>query len=216
MTGNAATPQPPSPFNAKDVHSTESKSDKGARWSVAAQLSWVMAMAIVIGLMIAGAVSELHRAPERDVASWLHVTDADIARETVHTQLFVAFVIVTGVAATVLLAVQRRFDRVAVAFFMVVAETVFAWFLYPSFALGSRDGTPAPPSPDIHAPMTPIPVPTDFDYHAHLPVIWDSVTTPALWSLAAAVPLGLLLAAAGQAWNRLRHNQSPQTRVETN
>lgn len=185
--------------------------DIDVRWSLTTLLSWVAAMVLVIGLMLAGAVSDLHRAPEHDVASWLHVTDADIARETVHTQMFVAIVILTGVAASVLLAVQRRFDRAAAVFFMLVALTVFAWFLYPSLALGSRGGTPAPPSPDVRATMTPVPVPTDFDYHAHLPIIWDSVTTPALWSLAAAVPLGLLLAAAGRALNRLRHNQSPKT-----
>lgn len=208
MTRNQATP------HVKDVHSTEPKSDIDVRWSLTTLLSWVAAMVLVIGLMLAGAVSELHRAPEHDVASWLHVTDADIARETVRTQMFVAIVILTGVATTVLLAVQRRFDRATAVFFMHVALTVFAWFLYPSFALGSRDGTPAPPSPDIRATMTRVPVPTDFDYHTHLPIIWHSVATPALWSLAASVPVGLLLAAAGPALKRLRHNQSPHTRGE--
>lgn len=208
MTRNQATP------HVKDVHSTEPKSDIDVRWSLTTLLSWVAAMVLVIGLMIAGAVSELHRAPEHDVASWLHVTDADIARETVHTQIFVAVVILTGVAAAVLLAAQRRFDRAAGVILMIAAETAFAWFLYPSFALGSRDGTPVPPSPDMRAPMTPVPVPTDFDYHTHLPIIWHSVATPALWSLAAAVPLGLILAAAGPALKRLRHNQSPHTRGE--
>lgn len=166
-------------------------------------LAYVVIVGLVIGGIIAGAVSQLHRAPEHSVEAWLHVTDADIARETIYTQVLVVVVILIGVALTVLLAVRRRFDRAAAVLLLSVVEAAFFWLLFPSFALGSRDAAPLPLDPGMHATLTPVPFPTDFDYHAHLPALWSAVTTPALWSAAAAVPLGLVLATVGPSWAKL-------------
>lgn len=185
---------------------TETGLDDYPRWRLATLLAYVVIVGLVIGGVIAGAISQLHRAPEHAVAAWLHVTAADIARETFYTQALVVVVILVGVASTVLLAVRRRFDRAAAVLLMFVANTAFVWLLYPSFALGSRDAAPLPPDPGMRAALTPVPFPTDFDYHAHLPVLWSAVTTPALWSLAAAVPLGLVWAAVGRRARVLTRN----------
>lgn len=172
--------------------------------TLGAVLVAITVAAAVGGLLILAGVHEYHRAPERNVPAWRHVTDAELAKWILFTQVQVAVFVLLGVAAAVERAVRGYFDRAVAVFLVVVVFTLAEVTVMPGVTVGSRSVTPIPSNPEIHATMDPVPISTDLDYHAYMPHLVHAVTGTALWSLAAAVPLGLALAAAGPVRIKLR------------
>lgn len=157
-------------------------------------LTVVFTVAAVIGFLIFAGGNDYSRPPEQNIPAWLHITAADLAQNTLVTQISVATIILLASSLAVVLAVHRLFARAATLLLGAAGFTATAVFVLPGITVGEGEAHVAGP-PGSSA--DPVPFPTDLDYHAYLPHLLDAVTKPALWSLAAAIPLGLALAAAG-------------------
>ncbi|KIU14617.1 MULTISPECIES: hypothetical protein [Mycolicibacterium] len=134
----------------------------------------------------------LTTAPRRDVPAWLHVSETDLTRCTIEVQTVLAVAIVCLGTFTVFRTVLGEFGLALRSALALVVTAPFVVLALPEIMLGTRH---AAPDPDI-------PFPTDFDYRAYLPHLFDAVKEPALWSLTAAAFLGGVLGVAVRCWPR--------------
>ncbi|MDO3014598.1 hypothetical protein P5V34_11430 [Mycobacteroides abscessus subsp. abscessus] len=144
----------------------------------------------LLGAPFALAGIQLINTPARDVPAWLHVTGTDLARTSAYTTGLTAFMIVLCGASVVIASLLRRYIEAVVLLFMLVWAPAATVFVVPVVLLASRGEYPPA---GYTGSADPIPMSTDFNYRAYLPDLLSSLVTPALWALAAAVVLGLIL-----------------------
>lgn len=132
----------------------------------------------------------LRRPPETDVPPWLHVNDADLARETLATQILVSVIVLVLSTLTLSAVLKHDIPRAATTFAMLLWLTATWVFVVPAIVLGSRG---------LFVPGSESGGYTDFDYHAYLPHLLSAMTIPVL----AASLSGLLLVSAKHAAGRL-------------
>lgn len=182
-TTTAAAETPPAP-------------PSGSRLRTVLAVSAIPTACVVIPTAIV--LAELSRPPRRDVPGWLHVTATDLTQLTFEIQAaLVGMILVLG-AHAVLLAKQHAIAHAAKALSIGVYLVTCTLFLSPPILAGTHslptfDGDPIPYS-------------TDFDYNAYLPDLLPAVVAPAVWALAAAIPLGLALSTVDRFCSRRRQS----------
>ena len=154
-------------------------------------LWWPVRTLALLAIPFALAGMQLLQTPTRDVPAWRHITGAELAQTTAYTTSLTALVIVLFGAGVVIASLLRHYDAAVVTLLMLVWTPAAIVFTLPVTLLASR--AEYPPA-GYAGSLDPIPVSTDFNYRAYLPDLLSALVTPALWALAAAAMLGLILA----------------------